>query len=454
MFATNRPCERPSGLYHGWVMLGMATAMALATMPGQTVLVSLWKEPIRESLGLSLTSVSAAYSIGTIIAALPLPWVGRFADRFGLRLTVALVAIGFSLSLLLLREATGVVGLGVGFFLVRFLGQGSLGMLSGHTIAMWFERRLGSVHSLLTVFGFAVGGAVMPLPTAWLIAEYGWRVALAALAAMVALLVLPGTLLIFRNRPEDIGQRLDGAPAVAGLDDATGVPATLPADIAYTAKQAMRTGGYWILLANTVATGFVGTALLFHMPAMLQQAGLEGTPRQAAIAIQPWPLAFGGATLVFGWLADRVRPARLLPPGILLMAAAISLCVAAMRGDFGPGIVLPLMGAGMAIYGASQAVITAVVNPTIARYFGRTHHGAIRGAFATAAVLGTGAGPFAVALGRDLAREDFNAVYIACVALTLPLALASATLRQPANPDDSGEARAPLPHGGNPKRRL
>ena len=262
-------------LFHGWVMLGIAIAMAVATMPGQTVLVSLWKEPIREALGLSLTSVSAAYSIGTIIAALPLTFVGRVADRFGLRITVGFVAVGFAASLILLREATGIITLGIGFFLVRFLGQGSLGMLSGHTIAMWFERRLGSVHALLTVFGFAVGGAILPLPTAWMIATYGWKTTLLALAGMVLLLVLPAVVFVFRNRPEEIGQHLDGDHANHVTHDLLHGGSPPPGDPAFTARQAMRTSAYWILMANMVVTGFIGTALIFHMPAMLQQAGLE-----------------------------------------------------------------------------------------------------------------------------------------------------------------------------------
>jgi sugar phosphate permease len=421
-------------LFHGWIMLAIAIAMAIATMPGQNVLVSLWKEPIRESLGLSLTGVSAAYSLGTIIAALPLPLVGRFADRFGLRLTVGLVASGLALSLILLREVTGIVTLGIGFFLVRFLGQGSLGMLSGHTIAMWFERRLGSVHALLTVFGYALGGALLPAPTAWLIATQGWRTALAALAGMVVLLVLPAVLLAFRNRPEEVGQRLDGAPSEHQGHDLLhgGMP---PADDpAFTARQAMRTGAFWILTCNMVATGFVGTALIFHMPGMLEQAGLAESVGRAAMAIQAWPIAFGVTTLAVGWLVDRARPAGILVFGVLLMAVAVGICTAATRGMVSMRWVLPLMGMGMAAYGASQAVITCVANPTIARFFGRAHHGSIRGTVATATVIGTGAGPFAVAAVRDAAGADFTVSYLLCMALTLPLGVGAAMLQEPRRP--------------------
>src|SRR5690606_7566649 len=37
----------------------------------------------------------------------------------------------------------------VAFFLLRFLGQGSLSMVSGHAVAMWFHARLGRMEGIL-----------------------------------------------------------------------------------------------------------------------------------------------------------------------------------------------------------------------------------------------------------------------------------------------------------------
>ena len=376
--------------------------------------------------------------------------VGRIADRLGQRLTVGLVALGFVGGLVLLQAAMGIVTLGIGFFLIRFLGQGSLGMLSGHVVAMWFERRLGTVHALVAVGGFAAGSAVLPQPTAWLIREIGWQSALLVLAGGVFVLTIPAVLVLFRNRPEDIGQHLDGDPREHATHDVLHGGAPPPGDPAFTAGQAMATPAYWILLTNMFATGFVGTALLFHMQTMLQQAGLEGTAPQAALAIQPWPIVFGLATLVVGWLADRFHPATMLPASVALMAASIGLCLGATRGMVPEGAVIPLMATGMGVFGASQAMIVGVANPTIARYFGRTHHGSIRGTIATGTVIGTGGGPYAIALGYDLANGDFTAVYLVCLLATVPLGLAAAWLRRPAppaHPDRTPEHDEPDPPG-------
>ena len=432
------------GFYYGWVMLGVAILMAAATMPGQTVLIGLFKESIRESLGLSLTQVSGAYTIGTIIASLPLPLVGKIADRFGLRKTIAVVALGFIGSLLLLREATGIVTLGGGFFLVRFLGQGSLGMLCGHTIAMWFERRLGFAHSMLAVAGFAAASAISPRPVANLIENNGWHNTLIVCAIAVAVLTLPALVFVFRNRPEDIGEHLDGDPVEHPTHDVLHGGSPPPGDTAFTVGKAVRTSAFWILAINMLMSGLVGTALLFHMQTMLQQAGLEGTERQAAVAIQPWPIAFGGAMLVVGWLADRFHPAKILPVALVLQASAILICLAATRGMVGEDVVILSMAVGMGVYGMSQATVVGVANPAIARYFGRTHHGAIRGFVSTAVVMGTGGGPWLFAFGYDAAGKDFTPVMLVFACLAVPLGIGAALVRKPTPPAERDLESSPL----------
>ena len=432
--------------YYGWVMLAVAIMLALASMPGQTVLVALFNGSIRESLGLLIIQLSAAYTVGTIVASLPLPLVGKIADRIGLRLTVLVVGVGFALALVLLREAIGVVTLGACFFLVRLLGQGSLSMLAGHTISMWFERRLGIAQSALSVAGFAAGSAILPQPTAWMIARFGWQNALLVLAGFVFALTFPAAVFLFRNKPEDIGQHLDGDPGEHEEHDVMhgGVP---PAgDPAFTVRQAMSTRAYWIIVPSMVASGLVGTVLIFHMQTMLHGAGLEGSERQAAIAFQPWPIAFGVMTLVVGWLVDCVRPSLLLPLGGLFMMTGTLICVAASRAMPPESMILFVMATGMGVYGMGQATIFGVGFPTIARYFGRTHHGAIRGTMSTAIVAGTGAGPLLAGWAYEVSGQNFSPVLLGLAALGVPMAMAAMMLRAPEPPAE----RDLVPHRDEP----
>ena len=423
-------------MFYGWVMLGVAIAMAVATMPTQTVVVSLFNDSLRTSLELSVEQLSRAYTIGTIAAAFPLPWVGRMADRHGLRRVVFVVALGCAVAVALLTQARSIYGLVLCFFFMRLLGQGSLGMLAGHTIAMWFERRLGTAHALLAIVGFAGGSALMPAPTAWLIEHHGWRPALLALAGMILLLTIPFVVLIFRNRPEDIGQHLDGDPGEHAAHDVLHGGKPPKDDPAFTRAQAMRTRAYWILVPIMCANGLIGTALLFHMQVMLRSAGMEGSEAQAAIAIQPWPIAFGVSMLLLGWLVDRIPPRRLLPFGPAIMLVSCAVCLLGVSGRVPEGWIVGTMALGMGLFGVSMGISVAVGNPAIARYFGRTHHGAIRGTITLASVAATGVGPWLAGWAYEAAGEDFTPILIVFALSGVPLAIASLFLRPPTPPTE------------------
>jgi len=436
MMRTSTPSRTRSRFFYGWVMLGVAIAMAVATMPSQTVVVSLFNDSFRTAAGLNVEQLSRAYTIGTILAAFPLPWVGRMADRHGLRKVTAVVVVALAASLLLITRAHSLIQLAGCFFLIRFLGQGSLGMLAGHTIAMWFERRLGTTHSILAIAGFAGGSALMPRPTAWLIERFGWQTAMVVLAGFVLALVVPALLFLFRNKPEDIGQHLDGDPVEHATHDTMHGGRAPLNDPAFTRKQAMGTRAFWILVPIMCANGLIGTALLFHMQEMLRGAGLEGTEAQTAIAIQPWPICFGVGMLALGWLVDRFKPRHLMPIGPLLMLVACVVCLAGVAGWVPQDRVIATMATGMAIFGFSMAVSVAVGNPAIARYFGRTHHGAIRGTISLASVAATGIGPWMAGKAYVLAGDDYVPILLAFAASGVPLAAASLFLRPPKPPKD------------------
>ncbi len=427
---TLAPVHRRVPFYYGWIMLAVAVVMAFATMPGQTVVIALFNNSFREALGISVSELAGAYALGTILAALPLSLVGRAADRYGLRRVTGIVVLGFALALVFQSRTSTLTMLAVGFFLMRFLGQGSLGLLATHTTSMWFERRLGRAHAILAIGGFMAGSAIAPQPVAWLIDQLGWRNAMLTLAAVVFLLVMPLVLTVFRNRPEDIAQHLDGDPAEHEHHDPAHGGPTPAGDPAFTAREALATRAFWILVPIMVANGLIGTALLFHMQAMLESAGLEGTERQAALAIQSWPIATIVGTLVVGHLADRVRPRLLLPLAPALLAIACLTCLAAVS-MVERQWVIPVMGAGMAAFGLGQAISGGVGNPTVARYFGRTHHGAIRGIIQSITVAGTGAGPLIAGLVFDYSGKSFGPILIVFSLCTIPLAIAATTLKPP-----------------------
>jgi len=413
-------------------MVGVAVVVTLASLPGQTVIVGLFNAPLRESLGLSVTGISMAYTIGTLAAAGPLVLVGRLADRLGVRATTGLIAAAFAAALALTGLAGGVVALTAAFFALRLLGQGSLGMLGGHILAMWYERRLGLMEAVRHV-AMSLGSGVAPLIVAPLIAALGWRTAMAALGAVVALTVQPLVFTVFRSRPEDVGQHLDGDPAEHEAHDVLHGGPPPPGDPAFTVTEALATRAYWTLVPVMVASGVIGTALLFHMQTLLESIGAD--PADAPKAVFPWPIATAAAALAGGWLADRVRAWKLLPIGMALLASSCLVIWSPMR--FEALARWEVVGAGMLVFGLSMGLTGAVANPAIARYFGRTHHGGIRGTVTTAMVAGTGAGPILAGWIYEGSGGSFAWLLLGSAAVCVPLGVLALTLRPPEPPGDS-----------------
>jgi len=443
--------------FPGYSVAAVSAVALIATAPGQTMLVSLLNAPLTAELGLRPLTINAAYTVATVAAALPLVYVGALTDRIGPRKALVLVAAAFALACAAMAAAHGIVTVVIGFFLLRFLGQGSLALVAQHSIAMWFHRRLGSIQGIKLVVIFAAWVPV-PLLTATMIDSLGWRSTWLIFGAAVALSVIPLTLRFVRDRPEDIGLRLDGDPpeppahsvdAVRedvretvgeDLPEATGagphpgipetarVAASLAAGTDWTLAQARRTSAFWILSASFFLSPLIGTALLFDMQPILERSWGPSADSSAearvaaATAITVWTATMGIMSLPAGFLTDRVRARVLVGVGMVMMA--LSPIVLWARTD--------LLGAGasMALFAAGQSLVAASGSAAVARYYGRRHHGAIRASMARIGVIGAGLGPLITGLSVQF-TDGYAVGLFGMALLCVPVAIAAPRLTAP-----------------------
>ncbi len=359
--------------FSGPRMVVVATIALGFTAPGQTASISVFLDPMIAEIGVSRTVISTAYMIGTLTGAMALPWIGRAVDKYGARRTMSVIAAAFSLALVGLASATEIIGLGAGFVGIRMLGQGALGLCAATLVSRWYEKRRGTVLGLQGAIG---GGiiSVSPVLLERLIAATDWRTAMLVEAAAVALVVIPLSVLLVRNRPADLGQFVDGDPA-NGTKTQT--------EWGMTRGQAMRHPFFWVLVAGVGTAGFFGTAIGFHQIALLGERGLSAT--EAAANFLPQTIAGTTATLLLGYLVDRGRPRLLLACSMFAFALAI-----AWGTMVDPG--LSAIGFGVTVGAAGNAVraIEAGMTP---RLFGTAHIGAIRGAIASVTIASTAFAP-------------------------------------------------------------
>lgn len=436
-------------------MVGVTTLTTIATIPGQSVLVGAFSESIRVDLGISLSSFSGAYMLATFAASLPLTLVGKLGDRFGTRAVMGGVGLCFGTACVLAGLAFEIVTLTLGFFLLRFLGQGALGLVSSHALAMWYERRLGFAEAVRHL-GMPAAVAVLPAATLWLIDAVGWRVTYALYGIGVWAIVLPLVALAYVNRPEDVGQRLDGDEAGAsgtGLDGGQSSPRDVPdieidapsvgdaghlgplpaaEDTAFTLAQAMRTPAYWIVTASMMLSAAVGTAFVFHAQPMMTDLGFDAGLAAALT------FTLGVVTLVvtvpFGAVVDRCRPS------VLVALTTVGLGAACLCYAYAPAVSYSLLFAHGSYFflGLSQSMLFLLASPIFARFYGRRHHGSIRGSLTTFMVVGTSAGPLVFSVGRDTSGSFAEPFYWAAV-VSMPLSCAGLLLHRPAHPGVSAE---------------
>ena len=147
---TTAPMASPTSplLTRGWVILALASVTSAMTGPGQTIGVSVFIDHFVDDLGVSRSSVGVAYLIGTLVGASLLPMVGRYVDRRGVRIAQVIVGGLFAAALVNMSFVQGIVWLAIGFTGIRFLGQGSLSLVSTVTVQIRESLRWRPLASL------------------------------------------------------------------------------------------------------------------------------------------------------------------------------------------------------------------------------------------------------------------------------------------------------------------
>ncbi|MFA9480357.1 MFS transporter [Phycisphaerales bacterium AB-hyl4] len=397
-----------SRFFYGWAMLPLATMALIATAPGQTFGVSAFNDSFRTALGLSHSQLTGAYMVGTLLAAIPMGYVGALMDRHGLRVTITAVVILFGGVCLYTSQVNSLPGLFFAFLFLRMLGAGALGLLSGNALAFWFERRLGTVEGLRHM-GMAGAIAVVPALNLWLIDAVGWRWAYAILGLSVWAVMLPALAWFWRDRPEQVGQYKDGLPH--GSADGTVVEsAEDEARTSLTLREAMASRAYWVIIVCIGMWSMLGTALFFNALPLFTARGL-GTA-DVAWLFTVFAVSLAVMHVIGGLLADRM-------PLNLLLASAMAALAGAMAMAWrleSAAWVYPL---GMLI-GLAQGLIVSTISPVWPRFFGRAYMGRIRGTSATVAVAASSFGPFLMGAGYDL-LGSYDTVMLLFTLLPLPM---------------------------------
>ncbi|MGB3151790.1 MAG: MFS transporter [Maribacter sp.] len=385
------PAKSP--IFYGYVILIIGTIGIYCSIPGQTIGVSVFTDPVKDALGLSRNQFSNAYMIGTIVSSLVIGRAGIWFDRYGARYVAFFAAITLGITLLLcswsaqmsvfMKEVLSTeswmipfVLMTVLFFLLRFAGQGVLTMASRNVIMIWFDKNRGKVNAFSSV-ALSFGFSSSPLWINGLIEGHGWQETWRFLA--VGLLLFSIIIFIFyKISPEKHGLVPDGAKTISKEEEKK-----KPVPKQYTLLEAKKERAFWMYGLTLAFNSFFITGLTFHVVSIFAN---EGFSKEDAISIfLPGSAVAVTVSTIFNFLSDYL-PLKLYLFLMLFGGFLASLGFLFLSTPAG----VPMLIAGFGILSGFFAVLNAVAWP---RFFGRMHLGSITGKIMSFLILASALAP-------------------------------------------------------------
>ena len=378
--------------FYGYMVLFVGSIGILASIPGQTVGVSVFTDPVKDALGLSRNQFSNAYMFGTLLSAFFVSRAGVLFDKYGARYVAFFAALFLGLSLLLFSMSAKIstylkflldvdswlipfVLITILFFFIRFCGQGVLTMASRNMIMIWFDKNRGKVNSISSI-AVSLGFSSSPIFINKLIDNHGWEISWQILA--ICLIIFSICILqLYRNRPEDFNLKPDGF-----TKKITSVKVE-NSETNFTLSEAKQTRAFWMLGLVLAFNSFFVTGFTFHVVSIF--ASQDYTKSQAISIFLPISIIAIAVSTLCNILSDYIHHKIYL---YVMLASGVLASFGLLFLSQTIGVYLLIIGFG--VLSGLYAVINAVTWP---RYYGRKYLGSITGKVMSFLVLASAIAP-------------------------------------------------------------
>ena len=388
----NRSWVERVPFFYGWIIVLISALTLFSSSPGQTYLNSIFVEPMLNDLQWSRTIYSGMYTVGSLIAAVLIVFVGRLLDKFGARILLPILCLLMCAATFWMSNVNTAIQLLIGFAMLRTIGQGSMPLVGMNMVSNWFIRKRGIATGIAS-WGQGMSLLIMPILAHFLIQNFGWRTTWIILGILVNVVLLPFAAFFVRDRPEKVGLLPDGIIAQNKKSHNFKV-----IENSYNFKEAINTRVFWTLIISGIANPMIITGLHFHHVSILMSKGVSLT-----LAVTTMGL-FGPINLVSnlltGYLADRIPNRILMATGQLGIAITL-LSILYIQQSWHAYIYIFLSSVSMSLFNTSYTIVWA-------NYFGRKNLGSIRGFSATSMVTfaAFGALPFGIIYDRTLSYDQ------------------------------------------------
>lgn len=325
------------------ISLGVTQTIGFA---GSFYLPAILAAPMADDLRLSPAAVFAGVSGALLLHAFLSARIGRWVDKVGGRVPLAVASCVLGAGLVILAASASALQM---YLAWAILGLGmALGLYDVAFAALvgWYRQAARPAITGVTLIAGFASTIGWPL-TAWLEAEFGWRAACLAWAALHVGVALPLHL---------------GLPRRPGLDAPADAPATPERHEPSAAGQTLP----MILLAIAfTAFGVIASAISAHLPPLLTGLGVAATAAVAAGALI-------GPAQVAARLGEHVLMRNVHPLTSARVAALLFPAGAVAALVFGSGMA-PLLAI---LYGCGNGLYTIARGTLPLTLFGADGYGA------------------------------------------------------------------------------
>jgi MFS family permease len=385
-----------------WVIVaagGLLGCVAIGAMFSLPVLL----QSITRDTGWSVAGVSSAMTIGFLAMACGSMVWGTLSDRWGPLPVVLTGSTVLAASLALASQATSLVAFQ---FVFGVLVGGSIAAIFAPMMACvtgWFDTNRSLAVSLVSA-GMGIAPMTMSPIVAWLVSIHDWRTTMQIVAGIVAVIMIPVSLLV--RRP----------PALAGGNAAALDSGEPQADMSL--GQAVRSPQFVILLTTNFFCCATHSGPIIHTVSYAVSCGI---PLIAAVSIYSLEGFAGlGGRIAFGILGDRLGAKRVLVAGLLVQAfgALAYVFVRELAAFYAVAAVFGF------IYAGTMPLYAAIAREN----FPLKMMGTVIGGTAMAGSLGMATGPVAGGLIYD-SFGSYTWLYVGSCAVGLGAFLIAMTFR-------------------------
>jgi len=346
-----------------------------------------------------------------IVLGLISPFVGRLFDQYP---SVWLVVTGG----LVLATGLALVSLTTALWQITALYATLLpvaitltGPVAAQTIiTRWFHERRGMAIGISAI-GTSIGGFLVPMLTAALLAAFEWRTALHVLALLAVTAICPLGWLLLRRRPPPIPDLADATHDSAALE-----PAQPQRE--WSTREVLGSRYFWIPVLALLPINMAFSGVQFNLPAYAQDLG--NSVSQAAWLISLMSLSMIGGKLFFGYMSDRMAHRTLY----WIAAALMMLMLIVLQSEPGYGLLMT----GSVLLGLSVGGLLPLMAAIFSRQFGIRSFGRVIGLVTMILTLG-GFGPLIAGAVFD-ATGSYDSAFLLFLVLLIPAALGMLALKR------------------------